>query len=162
MAGRSCHNGHPLWLYPLSVLQSVALQKQDKENRWAWVYLGVELLFHSLVWSFQVFCFCLSLFILDSNEDTAIAFLFIWVASSSWFCVWRSVGVCVVRTHILILSAKQPRPLLLIFSPFFFSPTLLFLSAQLVSIVEQAFAWHRQTLTVSGPWPGPCHTLYSI
>ena len=37
----------------LSVIQCVSQQKRDKEPRWAWVYLGVELLFISVVfWCF--------------------------------------------------------------------------------------------------------------
>lgn len=45
-------------------------QKLDKENRWSCAHLGVEFLFHCVVWSFHVLCFfCPLSSVLDSNVD---------------------------------------------------------------------------------------------
>lgn len=76
----------------LSAFQCVSQQKQDKENRWAWVDLGVELLFHSVV--FYVFFFLAVLILLDSDVDPEIVLVhlghggvFVRVCLSASVCV---------------------------------------------------------------------------
>lgn len=96
----------------LSVSQCVSQQKQDKENRWAWAHLGVELLFHSVVWSFDVFWFCVFSAVPNSNVDSEITLVHVGhsvvevVHLFAGFACTSLLGLVSVNV-LLILSAKK-------------------------------------------------------
>lgn len=131
------------------------------------VYLGVELLFHCVVWSFDVFCFCLFSSVLNSNVDPEIVFFFVHLGHGVVVFVCVSLFGFVSMNALLILSQKKKTALinftliltLLLF--FFFVPCSFLYWA--INVVDQPFAWHSQICANSVRalcGRSACYTIY--